>query len=77
MRYLLMTFALMLVSGCATKPERLPPELVHDYCTKDKILWFEHDATLDYLTANEPEFMRAYVTHNDTYEAFCLLKKDN
>jgi hypothetical protein len=75
MRYLLTMFAIMLVSGCATHRERLPPELIHDYCTKDKILWFEHDATLDYLTQNEPVFLRDYVEHNDTYEAFCMLNK--
>lgn len=77
MRFLIIALLSVLVSGCATKPERLPPELIHDYCLKDKVLWFEHDATLDYLAQNEPVFLRDYVTHNDTFEAICLLKKDN
>lgn len=72
MRFLLMICALMLVSGCATKPEPLPPELIHDYCTKDKILWFDHGETINYLEAHEPAFLREYVIHNDTYEGFCL-----
>lgn len=74
MRFLLMTCAIMLASGCVTKPEKLPPELIHDYCTKDKILWFNKDETLDYLALNEPEFLREYVKHNDKFEAACLLE---
>lgn len=71
MRFLLMICALMLVSGCVTKREPLPPVLVHDYCTKDKILWFEHNETIDYLSEHEPTFLRDYTTHNTTYEGFC------
>jgi len=55
-----------------TKREPLPPVLVHDYCTKDKLLWFEHNKTIDYLAVEEPEFLRAFTKHNETLETSCL-----
>lgn len=71
MRFLIPLLLIALVSGCVTKPERLPPEIVHDFCEKDRVLWFDHDATIDYLRTNEPQFLRDYTEHNTLYEKAC------
>lgn len=64
---------LALVSGCATSPPETKIEFVeiHDFCTKDTVLWFDHYSTLVYLEANEADFLRAYTLHNETNEKFC------
>lgn len=64
-----MLLLIALVSGCASNPPR--PILISDFCQKDKILFFEHDATIDYLAANEAKFLEAYTIHNETHERLC------
>lgn len=67
-----MTLLLALASGCATAPEtKAPPELIHDYCLKDQVLWFDHYSTILYLEQNEAEFLRAFTIHNEKFEKFC------
>ena len=71
MRYLLVTLLLVLASGCVTKYKTLPPELIHDYCTRDAVLWFDHTETVDYLAVHETAFLREFNKHNGKYEMFC------
>lgn len=67
----------VLVSGCATDPKiETPPALLHDYCLKDKLLWFDRDTTITYLEAYEPGFLRDFTAHNEKLEKFCPEVKD-
>ena len=70
MRYLMLPLLIALASGCASNPKPAPV-LIHDFCLKDKILYFDSDVTIDYLQEHEAAFLRAYVLHNETHEAFC------
>jgi hypothetical protein len=44
---------------------------IHDFCTKDTVLWFDYYSTILYLEMNEPDFLRAHTLHNETNEKFC------
>lgn len=65
----------MLAAGCASKPAIVTEYVkINDYCTKDKILWFDHDETIDYLEANEGPFLKDFVLHNEKNDEFCGVK---
>lgn len=71
MRFLLVTLLIALASGCASNPVETPPVLIHDYCSKDKPLWFDRDTTITYLEAYEPGFLVDFTKHNTKLETLC------
>ena len=58
---------LSLVSGLAA----CSVETTSEYCDIAFPLRLDNETTIDYLVADEPQFVREVLTHNETHEELC------
>lgn len=60
-----MTTLLFALGACSSVPTN------NTYCDITSPLLLDHQETLDYLLADEPQFVREVLAHNDTHEEIC------
>lgn len=69
-RAMILSLLTALTLGCVSKPEPVAPVIISDHCYKDAPLFYSR-ATKEFLLANDEEFLRDVVTHNETYVKLC------